>query len=67
MAKVKAKAKKSTAEMQAAEFEKARKQLGFTQKKFADELGITSRSVQLYEKGAVIPKKIALAVRYLLQ
>jgi DNA-binding XRE family transcriptional regulator len=60
-------AKKNTGEMGAAEFIKARERLGFTQKKFADELGVTSRTVQLYEKGAYIPKKIALAVRYLIK
>lgn len=62
-----AKPKKDAGVMTAAEFEAARKSLGATQKKFADMLGVTSRTVQLYEKGAYIPRKIALAVRYLIK
>jgi len=62
-----AKAKKNTGEMSAADFCKARKQLKLSQKALADALGVTGRTVQLYEKGAYIPKKIALAVRYLAQ
>lgn len=50
------------------QFVTARKQLGLTQAQLADELDITTRSVQIYERpGSYIPKKIALAVKYLLK
>jgi transcriptional regulator with XRE-family HTH domain len=49
------------------QFISSRKKLGLTQAQLAEEVGITTRSVQIYErKGAFIPKKIGLALAYLL-
>lgn len=55
--------------MDAQQFKQWRKTLGFTQKAAAEALGVSSMSIQLYEKGfrhddnrpVVIPPRIALA------
>ena len=50
------------------QFAAARKELGLTQEQIAGELDITTRTVQIYERpGSYIPKKIALAVKFLLK
>jgi transcriptional regulator with XRE-family HTH domain len=53
-------------ELSTDEFVALRKKLGYTQLSLARELDITQRTVQIYErKGALIPRKIVYAMRYL--
>lgn len=48
--------------MSGSEFKAWRKSLGFTQEGAAGALGISRRSVQMYEKAAIpVPRKVELA------
>lgn len=57
----------TTGGMTADEFIQGRRKLGLSQEDLAHELGMTASAINRYENGRrVIPKKIELALRYLL-